>query len=259
MRSKTAHIFSKAYGWNLFFPLFFTWKNIRLPISGKSICLKQVILTEKSEKLTKNHEKWPFLNVDGKINLRNDHLRSIGYRKHSKAFRNNVSMQSWGIMFLDWSLFELYDMVNECYLGLSRLILSLIKEGGVGCEKRYYTETVWLRFIKIALIILKKVVGRRKKSCVWKRKNCMYFTGLDPLFFLFTSGSINNTNAKYSKNFFFSLAHTENTGERAFLQFCMLGACLCFDNLEKRSLNWVIFARKGGLNLCLYSCTRQTS
>ena len=32
----------------------------------------------------------------------------------------------------------------------------------------------------------------------------------------------------------------------------MLGACLCFDNLEKRSLNWVIFARKGGLNLCIY-------
>ena len=130
LRSKTAQIFSKAYGWNWFFPLFFTWKNIRLPILGTSICLKQVILTKKSEQMKKNHEKWPFLSVDGKINLRNDHFCLIGYRKHSKAFRNNVCMQSCGIMFLDWSLFELYDMVDECYLDLSWLIFSLIKEGG---------------------------------------------------------------------------------------------------------------------------------
>ena len=84
-------------------------------------------------------------------------------------------------------------------------------------------------------------------------------SGPDPLSFCSLSGSTDNTNCKYTKNFFFSLAHTENTGKRAFFQFCMLGACLCFDNLEKRSLNWVIFARKGGLNLCLYSYTRQTS
>ena len=131
--SKMAHIFNKVYGWNWFFPLFFTWKNIGLPFPGKSFCLKQVILTKKSEKLKKNHEKCPFLGVYGKIKLRKDNFRLIGYRKHSKAFRNGVCMQSWGIMLTDWSLFELYDMVDECYLDLSWLIFSLIKEGGVGC------------------------------------------------------------------------------------------------------------------------------
>ena len=94
---------------------------------------------------------------------------------------------------------------------------------------------------------------------MWKNKNCMSCTGLDPLFFLFTSGATDNTNAKYSKNFFFSLAHTENTGKRAFFHFCMLGACLCFDNLEKRSLNWVLPASKGGLNMCVYSCAVEIS
>ena len=150
-------------------------------------------------------------------------------------------------------------MVDECYLDLSWLIFSLIKEGGGRLLKAILYRGDLTQIYKNCTGNLQKGCWTQEKSCVWKRIKCVYCTGLDPLFFLLTSGSINNTNAKYSKNFFFSLAHTENTGKRAFFHFCMLGTCLCFDNLEKRSLNWVIFARKGGLNLCLYSCTRQMS
>ena len=85
------------------------------------------------------------------------------------------------------------------------------------------------------------------------------FVALTPYFFVHFRGQLKTQIVNSLRTFFFSLAHTENTGKRAFFHFCMLGVCLCFDNLEKRSLNWVIFARKGGLNLCLYSCTRQMS
>ena len=52
---------------------------------------------------------------------------------------------------------------------------------------------------------------QEKKLRVEKKKLHVLYRPRPPIF-LFTSGSINNTNAKYSKNFFFSLAHTENTG-----------------------------------------------
>ena len=85
------------------------------------------------------------------------------------------------------------------------------------------------------------------------------FTGLGPLFFCLLPGSTDNTNAKYSMNFFFSLAHTENTGKRAFLIFLCHEHAWCFENLEKKSKKRVILAIWGGLKMCVYSCAQQLS
>ena len=80
-----------------------------------------------------------------------------------------------------------------------------------------------------------------------------------PPIFCLLPGSTDNTNAKYSMNFFFSLAHTENTGKRAFLIFLCHEHAWCFENLEKKSKKRVILAIWGGLKMCVYSCAQQLS
>ena len=70
-------------------------------------------------------------------------------------------------------------------------------------------------------------------------------------FFCSLPGSINNTNAKYSKHFFFSLAHIENTGERAFCIFYERSMPVALIILKKEVWNgwflpWNIF------RICVY-------
>ena len=168
--------------------------------------------------------KWPKI----KISL-------FGQWQFSKVFRNIVCMNSCSINLVHWWYLEICDRKDECYLRVDRFDFRPSSGGGVGCKKWYHAATIKRRLIKIAPITLKEVVIYTKNSFAKKTKKCVSSTGPTPLFFCSTSGSINNTKSNFSKNFFFSFAHIENTQKSAFLMFLLDEHTRCFENFEKRS------------------------